>query len=240
MMKKLLPLLLIAALLLAGCSVVTGGKTAAPAETAAEAAPETEAAPEAAPEAATEETAAEDSAETSAVTGGNPIVTIQMKDLGTITVELYPDVAPNTVANFVTLVQSGYYDGLTFHRVIPGFMIQGGDPLGTGMGGPGYSIKGEFAANGFQNDLKHTRGVISMARSQMPDSAGSQFFIMHADAPHLDGQYAAFGMVTDGLDVVDAIALVKTGANDKPVEDVIIEKMTVETFGVEYTVEKIQ
>ena len=223
MLKKLLPLLLVCVLLLAGC---------------AQSAPKSE--PQAAdptePPAA-EETAAEETAEEK-TEGGNPIVTIQMKDLGTITVELYPDVAPNTVANFVTLAQSGFYDGLTFHRVIPGFMIQGGDPLGNGTGGPGYSIKGEFSQNGVKNDLKHTRGVISMARSMDPNSAGSQFFIMHADAPHLDGGYAAFGKVTDGLDVVDAIASVKTGANDKPVEDVVIEKMTVETFGVEYSVEK--
>ena len=239
MIKRILPLLLVA-LLLAGCASGTNtAKTAAPAETAAPEAEET-AAPE---DAAAEEPAETETEETAAEaepTGGNPIVTIQMKDLGTITVELYPDVAPNTVANFVTLVQSGFYDGLTFHRVIPGFMIQGGDPLGTGMGNPGYSIKGEFTANGFQNDLKHTRGVISMARSQLPDSAGSQFFIMHADYPSLNGQYASFGKVTDGMDVVYAIASVKTGANDKPVEDVVIEKMTVETFGVEYTVEKIQ
>ena len=169
----------------------------------------------------------------------HPVVTIEMKDRGTIKVELYPEHAPNTVANFVTLVQEGFYDGLTFHRVIPGFMIQGGDPMGVGLGGPGYSIKGEFSQNGVQNDLKHTRGVISMARSSAMDSAGSQFFIMHADADYLDGAYAAFGIVTEGMDVVDQIAVVKTGANDKPVEDVIIERMTVETYGVEYTVEKI-
>jgi len=169
----------------------------------------------------------------------HPVVTIEMKDRGTIKVELYPEHAPNTVANFVTLVQEGFYDGLTFHRIIPGFMIQGGDPMGMGIGGPGYSIKGEFSQNGVQNDLKHTRGVISMARSQAMDSAGSQFFIMHADADYLDGAYAAFGIVTEGMDVVDQIAVVKTGMNDKPVEDVIIERMTVETYGVEYTVEKI-
>ncbi len=169
----------------------------------------------------------------------HPVVTIEMKDRGTIKVELYPEFAPNTVANFVTLVQEGFYDGLTFHRIIPGFMIQGGDPMGMGIGGPGYSIKGEFSDNGVQNDLKHTRGVISMARSSAKDSAGSQFFIMHADADYLDGAYAAFGIVTEGMDVVDQIAVVKTDANDKPVEDVIIERMTVETYGVEYTVEKI-
>ena len=143
----------------------------------------------------------------------NPIVTIEMENGKTITAELYPEIAPNTVANFVTLVQSGFYDGLIFHRVIPGFMIQGGDPQGTGMGGPGYSIKGEFARNGFkQNTLRHKRGVLSMARSMMPNSAGSQFFIMHADAPHLDGDYAAFGMVTEGMDVVDGVAAVRTNA----------------------------
>ena len=170
----------------------------------------------------------------------NPVVSIEVRGMGQIVVELYPESAPNPVANFITLAQSGFYDGLTFHRIIPGFMIQGGDPLGTGLGGPGYSIKGEFAANGVENDLKHTRGVLSMARSQAMDSAGSQFFIMHADAPHLDGQYAAFGLVRDGMDVVDAIATVQTDANDKPLEDVVIEKMTVETYGVEYVVEKIQ
>ncbi len=137
----------------------------------------------------------------------NPIVKIEMENGGVITAELYPELAPNTVANFVNLVESGFYDGLIFHRVIPGFMIQGGDPQGTGMGGPGYSIRGEFARNGFrENTLRHKRGVLSMARSMMPNSAGSQFFIMHADAPHLDGDYAAFGKVTDGMDVVDRIA----------------------------------
>ena len=148
----------------------------------------------------------------------NPIVKIEMENGGVITAELYPELAPNTVANFVNLVESGFYDGLIFHRVIPGFMIQGGDPQGTGMGGPGYSIKGEFARNGFrENTLRHTRGVLSMARSMMPNSAGSQFFIMHADAPHLDGDYAAFGKVTDGMDVVDRIASVRTGMQDRPV-----------------------
>ena len=169
----------------------------------------------------------------------NPIVTIEMENGGVITAELYPEIAPNTVANFVTLAADGFYDGLIFHRVIPGFMIQGGDPNGTGMGGPGYSIKGEFAANGYKkNTLKHTRGVLSMARSMMPDSAGSQFFIMHADAPHLDGQYAAFGKVTEGMDVVDAIAGTETGLRDRPVNDQRMKKVTVETFGAEYKVEK--
>ena len=148
--------------------------------------------------------------------------------------ELYPEIAPNTVNNFISLVHKGFYDGLIFHRVISGFMIQGGDPQGTGMGGPGYSIKGEFAMNGVRNDLKHTRGVLSMARSMMPNSAGSQFFIMHANAPHLDGQYAAFGKVVEGLDVVDKIASVRTGWQDKPVEEQKIQSMTVELFGETY------
>ncbi len=169
----------------------------------------------------------------------NPIVTIEMENGGVIKAELYPEIAPNTVANFVSLVESGFYDGLIFHRVIPGFMIQGGDPQGTGMGGPGYSIKGEFARNGFrQNNLKHSRGVLSMARSMMPNSAGSQFFIMHANAPHLDGDYAAFGKVTEGMDVVDAIAATPTGFQDRPVQEQKIKKVTVETFGETYKVEK--
>ena len=146
----------------------------------------------------------------------NPLVTIEMEDGGKMVAELYPDVAPNTVNNFISLVQSGFYNGLIFHRVIPGFMIQGGCPDGTGMGGPGYCIKGEFEANGIRNDLRHTRGVLSMARAQDMDSAGSQFFIMHKDAPHLDGQYAAFGKVVSGMDVVDRIASVPTDWNDKP------------------------
>ena len=158
----------------------------------------------------------------------NPIVTIKIKDMGDIRAELYPDIAPITVENFVKLAGSGFYNGLTFHRIIPGFMIQGGDPEGTGMGGPGYSIKGEFAANGVPNSLIHTRGVLSMARSMMPDSAGSQFFIMHEDAPHLDGQYAAFGKVIEGIEVVDKVASVKTDYNDKPLEPVVIEIMSVE------------
>ena len=169
----------------------------------------------------------------------NPIITIEMENGGVIKAELYPEIAPNTVANFVNLAEKGFYDGLIFHRVIPGFMIQGGDPQGTGMGGPGYSIKGEFARNGFrQNNLRHSRGVLSMARSMMPNSAGSQFFIMHADAPHLDGDYAAFGRVTEGMDVVDAIANTPTGRQDRPVSDQRIKKMTVETFGERYSVEK--
>ena len=164
----------------------------------------------------------------------NPIVTINMKGGDIIKVELYPDVAPNTVRNFISLINHNFYDGVIFHRVIPGFMIQGGDPEGTGMGGPGYSIKGEFAQNRFQNDLKHTRGVISMARSMMPDSAGSQFFIMHKDAPHLDGAYAAFGKVTEGIETVDKIAGVATDYSDRPCEDQIMETVTVETFGEKY------
>ena len=164
----------------------------------------------------------------------NPVVTITMTNGDVMKAELYPEIAPNTVNNFISLVQKGFYDGLIFHRVISGFMIQGGDPQGTGMGGPGYSIKGEFAMNGVRNDLKHTRGVLSMARCMMPNSAGSQFFIMHANAPHLDGQYAAFGKVVEGLDVVDKIASVRTGWQDKPVEEQKIQSMTVELFGETY------
>ena len=157
----------------------------------------------------------------------NPVITIQMKDGGVMKAELYPEIAPITVKNFVDLAAKGFYNGLIFHRVIPGFMIQGGDPQGTGMGGPGYTIKGEFSANGVRNDLKHTRGVLSMARAYDPDSAGSQFFIMHENSPHLDGQYAAFGKVIEGIEVVDKIASVKTDYNDRPYEDQVIEFMTV-------------
>lgn len=164
----------------------------------------------------------------------NPVVTITMTDGSVMKAELYPEIAPNTVNNFISLIGKGFYDGVIFHRVIPGFMIQGGDPQGTGMGGPGYSIRGEFAANGFKNDLKHSRGVLSMARTMILDSAGSQFFIMHADAPHLDGQYAAFGQVTEGLDVIDQIASVPTDWSDKPKTEQKIASMTVETFGVTY------
>ena len=165
----------------------------------------------------------------------DPIVMITMKDGGVIKAELYPDKAPNTVNNFISLVKHKFYDGLTFHRVIEGFMIQGGDPAGNGTGGPGYSIAGEFRMNGFaQNDIKHLRGVLSMARSMMPDSAGSQFFIMHENASHLDGQYAAFGKVTEGMDVVDRIASVRTDMRDKPLEEQVMETVTVETFGKEY------
>lgn len=161
-----------------------------------------------------------------------PIVTIEMDSGKKIVVELYPKVAPNTVNNFVSLVNKGFYDGTIFHRVIPGFMIQGGDPQGTGMGGPGYGIKGEFASNGFKNDLKHTEGVLSMARSQSPNSAGSQFFIMTATSPHLDGQYAAFGKVTEGLDVVQEIVNQPRNRQDRPDTPQVMKKVTVDTFGV--------
>ena len=168
----------------------------------------------------------------------NPIVTIKMHDGGVIKAELYPEIAPNTVNNFVSLVNKGFYNGLIFHRVIPGFMIQGGCPQGNGTGGPGYEIPGEFAANGYVNDLRHTRGVLSMARTMAPDSAGSQFFIMHEDAPHLDGQYAAFGQVLEGMDVVDKIANTKTGWGDKPLTPQVMQKVTVDTFGEEYPAPK--
>lgn len=164
----------------------------------------------------------------------NPIVTIEMADGKVIKAELYPEIAPNTVNNFISLVRSGFYNGLTFHRVIYGFMIQGGCPDGNGMGNPGYSIRGEFTHNGFDNTLMHTAGVLSMARSMMPDSAGSQFFIMHRDAPHLDGQYAAFGKVTEGMDVVNEIAECDTDFTDRPLDPQIMKNVTVETFGVDY------
>ena len=164
----------------------------------------------------------------------NPIVTIEMENGDKMVAELYPHIAPNTVNNFISLVKDGYYDGIIFHRVIKGFMIQGGCPNGNGMGGPGYSIAGEFSSNGFTNNLKHEKGVLSMARTMQPNSAGSQFFIMHARAPHLDGEYAAFGRVIEGLDVVDKIASVRVNRMDKPLEDQRIKSMTVETFGVEY------
>ena len=165
----------------------------------------------------------------------NPIITFEMENGDIMKAELYPEIAPNTVRNFISLVSSGFYDGLIFHRVINGFMIQGGDPEGTGMGGPGYSIKGEFAQNGFANDLRHSAGVLSMARSMMPDSAGSQFFIMHKNAPHLDGAYAAFGKITEGMDVVNKIAETATDYNDRPMEDQRMKKVIVETFGEAYT-----
>ena len=164
----------------------------------------------------------------------NPIVTIEMENGDLIKAELYPEIAPNTVNNFISLVKKGFYDGVIFHRVIPGFMIQGGDPKGVGVGGPGYCIKGEFTANGFQNDLKHDRGVLSMARTMAPNSAGSQFFIMHENSPHLDGQYAAFGKVIEGIEAVDRIAETRTDYNDKPRTPQVMKKVTVDTFGTEY------
>ena len=164
----------------------------------------------------------------------NPIVTIEMEDGGIIKAELYPEIAPNTVNNFLSLVNKGFYNGLIFHRVIPGFMIQGGCPDGTGMGGPGYTIPGEFSQNGFENQLLHTPGVLSMARAMHPDSAGSQFFIMHEEAPHLDGGYAAFGKVVEGMDVVNKIAETPTTYGDRPMEPQVIKTMTAETFDTEY------
>ena len=164
----------------------------------------------------------------------NPIVTIEMENGGIIKAELYPNVAPNTVNNFISLINKGFYDGTIFHRVIPGFMIQGGDPEGTGMGGPDYEIKGEFTANGFQNDLNHTRGVLSMARTTMPDSAGSQFFIMTEDSPHLDGQYASFGMVIEGIEVADEIVNTPRDWHDRPRQEQKMKKVTVDTFGETY------
>ena len=164
----------------------------------------------------------------------NPVVTIEMENGGKMVAELYPEVAPNTVNNFISLAQSGFYNGLIFHRVIPGFMIQGGCPQGTGTGGPGYCIRGEFSANGVANDLKHDRGVLSMSRAMSPNSAGSQFFIMVEQAPHLDGQYAAFGKVIEGMEVADAIVSVDRNRSDKPYEDQRMKSVTVETFGVDY------
>ena len=164
----------------------------------------------------------------------NPIVTITMQNGDVIKAELYPDIAPNTVNNFISLIKKGFYNGLSFHRVIYNFMLQGGCPNGTGTGGPGYHIKGEFSMNGFKNDLKHTEGVLSMARTMIPNSAGSQFFIMHKNAPHLDGQYAAFGKVIEGMDVVNKIAETDTDFSDRPLDPQIMQSVTVETFGVEY------
>ena len=164
----------------------------------------------------------------------NPIVTFEMENGDVMKAELYPEIAPNTVNNFISLVKKGFYDGLIFHRVISGFMIQGGDPKGIGVGGPGYGIKGEFLQNGFKNDLKHSRGVLSMAPSGNPNSAGSQFFIMHEDSPHLDGGYAAFGKLIEGIEVVDKICSVRTDWNDKPRIPQVMKKVTVETFGVDY------
>lgn len=165
----------------------------------------------------------------------NPEVTFNFENGDIIIAELYPEIAPNTVKNFISLIEKNYYDGLTFHRVINGFMLQGGCPNGTGVGGPGYSIFGEFSNNGFKNDLKHSEGVLSMARSNMPNSAGSQFFIMHKNSPHLDGSYAAFGKVTTGMDVVNKVAEVDTDYSDKPLKPVVLKSVTVDTFGVEYS-----
>lgn len=164
----------------------------------------------------------------------NPIVTFEMENGDIMKAELYPEIAPNTVNNFISLVQNGFYDGLIFHRVIRGFMIQGGCPDGTGMGGPGYTIKGEFSQNGFANDLRHTEGVLSMARAMHPNSAGSQFFIMHKNSPHLDGAYAAFGKITEGMDIVNKIAETATDYSDRPLEEQKMKKVTVDTMGVEY------
>ncbi|MEE1027813.1 MAG: peptidylprolyl isomerase [Agathobacter sp.] len=164
----------------------------------------------------------------------NPIVTITMANGDVMKAELYPEIAPNTVNNFISLINHNFYDGVIFHRVIRGFMLQGGDPDGRGTGGPGYSIKGEFSNNGFMNDLKHTPGVLSMARTMIPDSAGSQFFIMHQAAPHLDGEYAAFGKIIEGMDVVNKIAEMPTDYTDRPLEDQVMETVTVDTFGVDY------
>ena len=164
----------------------------------------------------------------------NPVVTFTMENGDVFKAELYPEIAPNTVNNFISLISKKFYDGVIFHRVIKGFMIQGGDPDGTGMGGPDYSIRGEFGSNGFKNDLRHSAGVLSMARTMMPDSAGSQFFVMHKDSPHLDGEYAAFGKVTEGMEVVNAIAECETDWNDRPVSEQKLRSVTVETFGIEY------
>ena len=245
-MKKWMKICLMAAasaMLLAGCGTkdntaeTTAVETTAKAEDTKET--ETEKAEEttraAASETAETTEAAEENSELDlAAAAGKHHVEITVKDYGTINVELDGDAAPITVANFLDLAGNGFYDGLTFHRIISGFMIQGGCPQGTGMGGPGYSIKGEFSQNGFKNDLKHTEGVLSMARSMMPNSAGSQFFIMHKDAPHLDGAYAAFGKVTEGMDVVNKIAEERTDYSDRPLKTQKIKSMTVDTFGVEY------
>jgi len=164
----------------------------------------------------------------------NPVVTFTMKNGDVFKAELYPEIAPESVNNFISLIQKDFYNGLIFHRVIRGFMIQGGDPQGTGMGGPGYCIKGEFSSNGFRNELKHTEGVLSMARSMFPDSAGSQFFIMHKNSPHLDGDYAAFGKIIEGMDIINKIAETKTDRYDRPLEEQVMDTVTVDCFGVEY------
>ena len=237
-MKRFLSLLLTALLLVAaiGCTKATANATGSTENTG-----KTEAEPEVP---VTEAPATEEpkNTEEEPTVNNNPIVTITMQDGSVMKLELYPDVAPNTVKNFISLANSGFYDGLIFHRIIEGFMIQGGCYDAEGMPHEtDYSIKGEFASNGFTNDLKHTRGVISMARTQVRDSASSQFFIVHKDAPHLDGEYAAFGMLTGGFDVLDSIASVQTGMYDMPLEPVVIDTIRVETFGVDYgEPEKIQ
>ena len=220
-MKKKFSFLLVLAVLVMGLSACGGSKSDTTSETKAPKATETAEATKK-PESKTTDTK------------GKHHAKIKVKDYGTIEVELDGDTAPITVANFVKLVNEKFYDGLTFHRIMSGFMIQGGDPEGTGMGGPGYSIKGEFASNGFKNDLKHTRGVLSMARSMRPDSAGSQFFIMHQNAPHLDGDYAAFGKLIEGEDILDKIAGVDTDYSDRPRKPQVMKTVTVETFGEEY------
>ena len=223
-MKKKFSFLLVLAVLVMGLSACGGSKSDTTSETKATKAPK-----------ATETAEATKKPESKTTdTKGKHHAKIKVKDYGTIEVELDGDTAPITVANFIKLVNEKFYDGLTFHRIMSGFMIQGGCPDGTGMGGPGYSIKGEFAVNGFENNLKHTEGVLSMARSMMPDSAGSQFFIMHKNAPHLDGQYAAFGKVIEGMDVVNRIAECDTDFADKPLDAQVMKKVTAETFGVEY------
>ena len=240
-MKRLFSILL-ALLLTFGCTVATANSTnetsfssdAAPAGQISEA----DDAQQSAQTNETQETSNETQQTEEGTTMKNPIATITMKDGGVMKLELYPDMAPNTVKNFIALANSGFYDGLTFHRIYAGFMIQGGDPKGNGSGGPGYSIKGEFAANGVNNTLSHKRGVISMARAQHPDSAGSQFFIMHADGDFLDGQYAAFGMLIEGFETLDAIAATPTtyqgGEKSLPLKPVVIESIRVDTFGVDY------
>ena len=220
-MKKTIVLLLAGLLLLAlGCAAKAPASSV---DAAKEAEPVAQAAPE--------ETETKEETE---VDKTHPIATITMQDGGVIELELYPETAPESVKNFISLANGGFYDGLIFHRVINGFMIQGGDPDGRGTGGPGYSIKGEFAANGVNNNVSHVRGVLSMARARSYDSAGSQFFIMHQDGTYLDGQYAAFGRVISGMDVVDKIAMTTTDSNDKPYKDQIMETVRVETWGVEY------
>ncbi len=236
-MKRLIEALLALLLVLAiGCSTAAANTYETNGSYTATDAEQQTAAPADAPEPPVESTETQHSEEET--TMKNPIATITMKDGGVMKLELYPDMAPNTVKNFIALANAGFYDGLTFHRIYAGFMIQGGDPEGNGTGGPGYSIKGEFAANGVDNTISHKRGVISMARAQDPDSAGSQFFIMHADGPFLDGQYAAFGMLIEGFTTLDAIAATPTTYQGRekslPLVDVVIESIRVDTFGVDY------